>query len=160
MTHVEFRPATQLGIDISKLYFDVALMKPPVKGQEPMPESAQFENTPEGFKQLTVWLKARRIKQVHAGMEATGRYGDALALWLHTHGHVVSVINPAYIHDYAGSRGRRNKTDALDAELIARYCLKESPPVWSPPPLKSRIYRPCSSVWPISRPCVSRNPIA
>ena len=133
MTPVEFRPATKLGIDISKLYFDVALIKLPVKGHEPTSEHAQFDNTPDGFKQLTAWLKARRVKQVHAGMEATGRYGDALALWLHTHGHVVSVINPAYIHDYAGSRGRRNKTDALDADLIARYCVKESPAVWSPP---------------------------
>ena len=133
MTQVTQLPKARLGIDISKHYFDVALIKAADKLPEPTSEHAQFDNTPDGFNQLKSWLKARRVKQVYAGMEATGRYGDALALWLHTHGHVVSVINPAYIHDYAGSRGRRNKTDALDADLIARYCVKESPTIWSPP---------------------------
>jgi transposase len=126
-------PKTMLGIDISKHYFDVTLLKPSHKGQDPTPVSSQFDNTPDGFKQLHAWLKTQRVKQVYAGMEATGRYGDALAGWLHTHGHVVSVINPARIRAYARSVGRRNKTDALDAALIARYCLKEQPPVWSPP---------------------------
>jgi len=133
MTPVTPLPKARLGIDISKYYFNVALIKAAVKLQEPVSEHAHFDNTPDGFKQLKGWLKARRVKQVYAGMESTGRYGDALALWLHTQGHVVSVINPAYIHDYASSRGRRNKTDAQDADLIARYCVKESPPVWSPP---------------------------
>lgn len=124
-------PAVQavLGIDISKLYFDVMLLKvkSATKGKDSVAKHMRFDNTPDGFKQLSAWLKTCRIKRVHACMEATGRYGDDLALWLHTHGHVVSVVNPAVIHAYAKVQLRRNKTDALDAELIARYCLNERP---------------------------------
>src|SRR5215216_6507429 len=28
----------------------------------------------------------------------------------------------------------RTKTDKTDASLIARYCLKQQPPAWAPPP--------------------------
>jgi transposase len=127
---------TVLGIDISKSYFDVALVKMTTKGIQGKVSDAKpqrFDNTPEGFKQLCAWLKTCHVKQVHACLEATGRYGDELALWLHTHGHKVSVVNPAVIHAYGHVQLRRNKTDALDAELIARYCLNERPPLWSPP---------------------------
>ncbi|NMC85692.1 MAG: IS110 family transposase, partial [Anaerolineaceae bacterium] len=29
---------------------------------------------------------------------------------------------------------RRNKTDKADAQLIAEYCLREKPVLWTPPP--------------------------
>lgn len=122
-----------LGIDISKLYFDVALVKTTAKGKVGEAKSQRFDNTPDGFKQLSAWLKTCHVQQVHACLEATGRYGDDLAVWLHTQGHVVSVVNPAVIHAYANVQSRRNKTDALDAALIARYCLNERPHAWTPP---------------------------
>lgn len=124
---------TVLGIDISKLYFDVALVKTTAKGKASDAKPQRFDNTPQGFQQLAAWLKTCRVRQVHGCLEATGRYGDDLALWLHTHGHAVSVVNPAVIHAYANVRLRRNKTDVLDAELIARYCLHERPQPWTPP---------------------------
>jgi transposase len=71
-------------------------------------------------------------------MEATGTYANALAEYLHTAGHRVSVVNPAVIQAYGRSRLTRNKTDALDADLIARYCLKEQPPAWEPDPPEVR----------------------
>ena len=46
----------------------------------------------------------------------------------------VSVVNPARIKAYANSKLRRNKTDKADAQLIAEYCLREKPALWSPPP--------------------------
>jgi transposase len=137
MTQTSALPQAQavLGIDISKLYFDVTLIriKAAVKGKASMAKHKRFANTPDGFKQLSVWLKTCRIKQVHACQEATGRYGDELALWLHTQKHIVSVVNPAIIHAYAKVQLRRNKTDALDADLIARFCLQERPQIWTPP---------------------------
>jgi len=67
-------------------------------------------------------------------MEATGQYGEALAEYLYQQGWQVSVINPARIKAYANSKLRRNKTDKADAQLIAEYCLREQPSLWSPPP--------------------------
>jgi transposase len=66
-------------------------------------------------------------------MEATGAYGEALALHLHAAGHTVSVVNPAAVKAFAQSRLSRTKTDKVDAELIARFCLAQRPPAWSPP---------------------------
>jgi transposase len=48
-------------------------------------------------------------------------------------GHRVSVVNPAQIAAYAKSQLARNKTDAADAALIARFCQKEQPRAWTPP---------------------------
>lgn len=122
-----------LGIDISKSYFDVTLLKVVLKGKDTKTVQKRFDNTAIGFNELKVWLKERGIKQVHACMESTGRYGDELALWLHLQKHQVSVVNPAVIHAYAKVQLRRNKTDTLDADLIARYCFSERPQLWTPP---------------------------
>jgi transposase len=90
-------------------------------------------NTPTGFAELAAWLQRQGATRVHAGLEATGRYGDALAVWLHDAGHVVSVLNPAIIHAYARTQLARSKTDRIDAELIARFVATQQPPAWTPP---------------------------
>jgi transposase len=66
-------------------------------------------------------------------MEATGRYGNDLAHYLYEAGHPVSVVNPKWIKDYAGSQGMRNKTDRADARLIAQYCDRHELTLWTPP---------------------------
>lgn len=66
-------------------------------------------------------------------MEATGAYGEALALHLHAAGHTASVVTPAAIKAFAGSRLSRTKTDKVDAELIARFCVAPPPLAWTPP---------------------------
>lgn len=116
-----------LGIDISKEQFDVWL----TDGQESW--SGQFDNQKQGFKQLSKWLKKRKVKQMHACMEATGRYGEALALHLHQVGFDVSVVNPSMTKHYSQAQMQRNKTDKLDARMLAEYCRKEQPRLWEPP---------------------------
>jgi transposase len=59
---------------------------------------------------------------VHACIEATGTYGDALAAYLHEAGHTVSRVNPAAVKAYAQSRLTRTKNDRVDAALIASFC--------------------------------------
>lgn len=117
-----------LGIDIAKASFDVCLA---VDGKE---HQEQFENHAAGFKRLNRWISKITLGKVHACLEATGQYGDALAEYLYQEGHAVSVVNPARIKAYGSSKLRRNKTDKADAELIAQYCLREQPALWSPPP--------------------------
>ena len=122
-----------LGIDISKLKFDVALM---VAGK--IKKTHIFENAPSGFKALSNWLLKQGITTVSACMEATGCYGDALATYLYGQGFTVSVVNPAQIKSLSGAQLKRAKTDKADATLIAQFYLQMNPAPWTPPPLHVR----------------------
>ena len=122
-----------LGIDVSKLKFDVALLRESGKFKHRV-----FPNTAAGFSQLSAWLMKQKVESVHACLEATGAYSDSLATYLHEQGHVVSVINPAQIKSYAESHLSRAKTDKADATLIARFCSERHPPAWSPLPREAR----------------------
>jgi transposase len=117
-----------LGIDIAKVKFNVCLIKVGGKLKHKV-----FPNTEAGFEQLSAWLTKQGVERVHACLEATGTYGDSLALFLHSAGHVVSVLNPAAIKAFAQSRLSRTKTDRADAELIARFCATQQPGAWTPP---------------------------
>lgn len=94
--------------------------------------------TSAGFEQLSEWLSKQGVQRVHACLEATGTYGEALALHLHAASHTVSVVNPAAIKAFAASRLSRTKTDKVDAELMARFCLAQAPPAWTPLPPEVR----------------------
>jgi transposase len=117
-----------LGIDVSKESLDVHLLTANGKTQ------AVFDNHCSGHKQLLRWLKKRcGQEQVHACMEATGMYAFPVAEALHAAGQRVSMVNPARISAYARSLLVRNKTDRLDAAIIADFCRTQSPPAWTPP---------------------------
>lgn len=119
-----------IGIDISKAKFDAALL------MGDRTRHATFSNTEAGFKQLLAWLEKQRpdpAAPLHVCMEATGNWGLELADALHGRAMQVSVVNPARIKAYGGSELARNKTDKLDAALIARFCRAHTPPAWTPP---------------------------
>jgi transposase len=118
-----------LGIDIAKLNFNVCLINKGGKLKHKV-----LPNTTTGFEQLLDWLSKQGIEKVHACLEATGTYGESLSLFIHEAGHAVSVVNPAAIKAFAGSRLSRTKTDRVDAELIARFCQAQAPPAWTPLP--------------------------
>jgi transposase len=122
-----------LGIDIAKAKFDVALLRADGKVRR-----KRCANTPAGFAELTGWLARQQVTHVHAALEATGTYGDALAEYLYDAGHVVSVLNPAITHAFAASQLKRAKTDRIDAVLIARYTATQQPPAWTPAPREIR----------------------
>ena len=127
------------GIDVSKLTLDVVLM------QGEQMQHRVIQNNPKGFRELTDWMSEAHPAQIHACMEATGRYGLAAAEYLYSCGYQVSVVNPACIKAYATSKLRRSKTDKADAKLIAEFCEKEKPALWRPLPahfqaLKDLIY--------------------
>ena len=121
-----------LGIDVSKKTLDAASI---FNGKT---LSKQFKNSLEGFKLLAAWLKSLQIREVHACLEATGSYSEAVALFLHEQGHRVLIVNPLRIKGYAQSNLQRNKTDRLDARLIASFCLTQEPAEWIPPTAENR----------------------
>ena len=118
-----------LGIDISKNKFDVCLRAAAPEGAR---HAATFPNHAKGFKALDRWLRQHPAARLHACLEATSRYGDALALHLHEGGHTVSVVNPLRTRRYADSRLVRTQNDTIDAALIADFCAKENPRPWQP----------------------------
>jgi transposase len=95
-----------------------------------------FANNAKGFAQLAHILKEHNVPKVWAGLEATGPYSHALALWLHAQGHRVSLLNPRRVKYYARSAGNRNKTDLLDAAVIADFVCALKPAAWQPPTLE------------------------
>jgi transposase len=122
-----------LGIDIAKARFDVALLRTDGKVRR-----KTCANTPAGFAELTAWLTRQAVAHVHAALEATGTYHEALAEYLHDAGHVVSVLNPTITHAFAASQLKRAKTDRIDATLIAQYTATQHPPAWTPAPREIR----------------------
>jgi transposase len=119
--------ANILGIDISKKDFHVVLLT-----GETRTKPRKFTNDPKGFESLQQWLKQKEIEQMHACMEATSIYGDALAEFLAALGFGVSIVNPARIKGFAKSELLRTKTDSVDAALIARFCAAIKPALWQP----------------------------
>jgi len=81
----------------------------------------RFRNAAPGIRKWLATLPPR----CRIGMEATGNYFRLLASLAQQAGHTVFVINPRLIHQYAKATNSRGKTDAMDAEVIARYVKKE-----------------------------------
>lgn len=116
-----------LGIDLSKQTFDATVHT--ATGAQ---HYRAFPNTPDGFAQLDAWMRDLGVTRLHACMEATNVYWEALAAWLHGHGHTVSVVNPARIKGSAQAMMQRNKTDKLDSAVIAAFCATQQPTAWEP----------------------------
>jgi transposase len=115
------------GIDLAKRSFDATLRT--TNGSQ---YYHAFANTPEGFAQLHSWLTRHGVSELHACMEATNIYWEALATFLHAHGYTVSVVNPARIKGYAQATMQRNKTDKLDSAVICAFCASHQPSAWQP----------------------------
>lgn len=116
-----------LGIDLAAAQFEAAIWF-----DEKHSKRASFANHATGFEQLGQWLQSSGSGSWRVGLESTGHYGQALAHWLHEHGHQVHVINPERTAAYARSIGQRNKTDAADSVMIAAYTAKHALTRWSP----------------------------
>jgi transposase len=115
-----------LGIDVSKAKFDAAL----ITSEGTLHKV--FKNQPKGFFALMRWLTDNGVNEVHACLEATGSYSEALATFLYDINQTVSVVNPKRIKAYAASKLSRNKTDKADATLIATFCAEQTPYPWRP----------------------------
>lgn len=108
-----------IGIDISKLFFDVFMAD----------HHYRFDNDTPGFDDLLKLLNA----DSRVVMEASGPYYLRLACYLHCRGIMVSVINPLVIRRFSQMRMSRAKTDKKDARLIAEYGALTKPNRWVPP---------------------------
>lgn len=119
---------TIIGIDVSKKTFDATLRRP----ERPRLRQ-KFANKLSGFCEVLKWVQAQGEGPVTVGMEATGAYSQALALFCFEAGWTVYVINPARIKAYATAIGQKNKTDRMDSDTIAQFIERTSGLVpWAP----------------------------
>lgn len=100
-----------VGVDVSKARLDVAV--------RPGGDVWQFGNDEAGFAALVGKLKPLEPKLVV--MEATGGYQAPLVAALTVAGIAVAVVNPRQVRDFGRATGQLAKTDALDADIIARF---------------------------------------
>jgi transposase len=115
-----------LGIDVSKNTIDVSM-----SGCNKV-RARSFANSADGWRHLLAWLISQKIQRVHACLESTGRYSIGIASALYDAGHVVSIVNPAQIRDFARTKLGRNKTDGVDASHIREFCELFKPQPWAP----------------------------
>ena len=120
-----------VGVDIAAASFAAACSQ---TGAQTQP-ARSFAQTPSGFAAFQAALATTAIApaQTLIVLEATGSYWITLAVTLHQAGYAVSVVNPAHVHAFARSLPRRAKTDALDAQLLARFAVERVPERWTPP---------------------------
>ena len=99
-----------LGIDISKDWLDAHLA--------PVGESRRFPNHRSGFRHLLAWLERQPVDRVV--YESTGHWHRDFEQTLLDAGLPLARVNPLQARRFAQALGRRAKTDAIDAAMLAQ----------------------------------------
>jgi transposase len=102
---------TFIGIDVCKKQLDVVAL--------PEYKHKVYANKGEGISQLTSFLKS--LSPALIVLEATGGFEMPCVVALAAEGLPVVVVNPRQIRDFAKATGKLAKTDAIDAQTIARF---------------------------------------
>jgi transposase len=130
-------PAAVAGADVSRDWIDVACQKVACQkqgrqGHDSIAER-RFDNTPAGHDRLIEWLRKGGLP-ARITIEASGIYSLdlALALW-EAEGIELMVAHPKALKNYRSARGRRAKTDRVDARLICDFCRRMPFQAWTPP---------------------------
>ena len=111
--------AQYVGIDVSKDKLDVHV--------HPLGRSLNVPRTEAGLAELAKALQDVSVAIVAA--EATGGYETLVVYSLTAAGLPAVIVNPAQVRQYARACGKRAKTDALDAQVIARFAQAMRPEV-------------------------------
>lgn len=101
------------GVDVSKVRLDVCVW--------PARHLASFERSAEGVAGLLRLCREHGVELVV--MEATGGLERLVFTLLSAEGMGCAVVNAARVRAYAKAMGALEKTDRLDAEMIARFAL-------------------------------------
>lgn len=116
---------TICGVDVSKAKLDAWI--------EPAGTFARFDNTTDGLAQLAAFCRQHGVELVV--MEASGGYERRAFLELWQAGLPCALTNPRNVRRYAEAMGLLEKTDRIDAKVIARFAIAKK---LAPTPLPSR----------------------
>jgi transposase len=100
-----------LGIDVAKATLDCYL--------DPSGQRLSFSNDESGIAQLLARLGMLTVQR--AVIEATGRMHRHVAAELLQAGIPVTLVNPQRAREYARSVGKLEKTDRIDARVLASF---------------------------------------
>ena len=115
-----------IGIDVSKKKLDIcALFDGKLRKKI-------VDNSVSGFKSLRNWISKNNIDNPYFCLESPGCYSEGVAEFFHKLGFKVSVVNPLQIKSFRSSKLIRQKTDSVDAQIIAEFCLQNAPAAWKP----------------------------
>jgi len=81
--------------------------------------AASFPNSSEGIAAQAVFCRTQQVELV--AMEATGGYEQQAFAQLSQQGLPAAILNPRAVRRFAESMGRLEKTDTIDAGMIAWY---------------------------------------
>jgi transposase len=99
------------GVDVSSDALDACI------GQDGA--ETRIAATPEGVAALAAFCREHRVELVV--MEATGGYEKLVHALLWSHGIPAAIVNPRSVRQFAQSMGFLEKTDRIDAGVIAWY---------------------------------------
>ncbi len=108
---MEEQQQPRVGVDVSKGRLDVFV--------RPIGERFAVPNDEPGIEGLVGRLEG--VRPVLVVLEASGGFERPVAAALAAAGFAVAVVNPRQARDFARATGRLAKTDALDAEALARF---------------------------------------
>jgi transposase len=108
-----------VGIDVGKRFVDLAF-----DGNE---EVTRYENGDEGIEKILKALAGRSVGLVV--LEATGGYERQILASLLGAGIPAVSVNPRQVRDFAKALGKLEKTDKIDAQVIARFAAVVRPKV-------------------------------
>lgn len=118
------------GVDVSKAKLDVCI--------EPGAIFASFDNDAAGIAELAAFCRQHQAGLVV--MEATGGYERLAFLSLWEAGMPCGMTNPRSVRRYAEAMGVLEKTDRIDASVIARFAhAKNLQPTPAPTPAQQRL---------------------
>jgi len=107
------------GVDVSSISLEARI--------GPTGPSCTFPNTAEGREELVAFCREQQVEMV--AMEATGGYEKQAFAWLWAQRVPVALLNPRAVRRFAEGMGMLEKTDRLDAGVIAWFAaVKASAP--------------------------------
>jgi len=109
------------GVDVAKAWLDAWAME----------HHQRFPNTAEGVEQLLAFCRDHDAELV--AMEASGGVEQAAFLQLWKRGMPCAIANPRAVRSFADAMGFLEKTDRIDAAMIAGYAAARKL-VATPPP--------------------------
>jgi transposase len=115
--------AIVIGIDVAKDKLDVGIRR------NEKADGACFTVSRDstGLDELVARLRPLQAKAI--GIEATGGFETVVAGALASAGLPVVVVNPAQVRAFANALGKRAKTDAIDASVIAHFVEATKPDI-------------------------------
>jgi len=106
-----------VGIDVSKKTLDVFIDR--------LNQRFRLDNSESAIAGLIDRLRAAQVRLVV--IEATGRYHRRVAATLLAAGINTSVVNPQRSREFAKAMGKLEKTDAIDALVLAEFARRIDP---------------------------------